>query len=66
MLVISEMVASTNGLGFFTLQAQRTFDVPDMWAGIIMIGLLGYVLTLIFTVIERAVLRWYLESRSAS
>jgi ABC-type nitrate/sulfonate/bicarbonate transport system permease component len=31
-----------------------------------MIGLLGYVLTLIFTVIERAVLRWYLESRSAS
>lgn len=66
MLVISEMIASTGGLGFFTLHAQRTFDVPAMWSGIIMIGLLGYVLTLLFGAVERSVLRWYLESRSSS
>lgn len=63
MLVISEMIASTDGLGFFILQAQRTFDTADMWSGIILLGLLGYVLTLVFTLIERRVLGWYLESK---
>jgi len=64
MLVISEMIASTDGLGFFILRAQRTFDTADMWSGIILLGLLGYVLTLIFTLVERVVLRWYLDSKN--
>jgi ABC-type nitrate/sulfonate/bicarbonate transport system permease component len=63
MLVISEMIASTEGLGFFILQAQRTFDTADMWSGIILLGLLGYVLTLVFTLIERTALGWYLDSK---
>lgn len=63
LLVISEMIASTDGLGFFILQAQRTFDTADMWSGIILLGLLGYVLTLIFTLIERSVLGWYLDAK---
>lgn len=63
MLVISEMIASTDGLGFFILQAQRTFDTADMWSGIILLGLLGYALTLVFTLVERRVLGWYLESK---
>lgn len=66
MLVISEMIASTGGLGYFILQAQTTFDVADMWSGIILLGVLGYVLTLIFTFIERRVLRWYFDSRGRS
>lgn len=64
MLVISEMIASTGGLGYFILQAQTTFDVADMWSGIILLGLLGYVLTLAFSFIERRVLRWYRESKA--
>lgn len=64
MLVISEMIASTGGLGYFILQTQRTFDTDDMWSGIILLGLLGYLLTLVFTLIERVVLKWYLESKS--
>lgn len=63
MLVISEMIASTGGLGYFILQAQRTFDVADMWSGIILLGLLGYALTLVFNLIERFVLKWYMESK---
>lgn len=59
MMVVSEMLASTDGVGFLVLQSQQQFRVPDMWAGILMLGLLGLVLNLLFEPIERRVLRWY-------
>ncbi|NED55984.1 ABC transporter permease subunit, partial [Micromonospora aurantiaca] len=30
LMVISEMVASTRGIGYFILEAQRTFAIPEM------------------------------------
>jgi ABC-type nitrate/sulfonate/bicarbonate transport system permease component len=59
MMVISEMVASTNGIGFFVLQSQRSFAIPEMWSGIVLLGIVGYALNLLFTVVERRVLAWH-------
>ena len=59
MMVISEMVASTGGLGYFVLQAQRTYAMPDMYAGVLVLGVLGGLFTILFTVIEHRVLAWY-------
>jgi ABC-type nitrate/sulfonate/bicarbonate transport system permease component len=59
MMVISEMVASTNGIGFFVLQSQRSFAIPEMWSGILLLGILGYALNLLFTLVERRVLAWH-------
>ena len=59
LMVISEMVAATNGIGFFVLQSQRSFAIPEMWAGILLLGLLGYALNLIFLLVERRVLAWH-------
>jgi ABC-type nitrate/sulfonate/bicarbonate transport system permease component len=59
MMVISEMVASTNGIGFFVLQSQRSFAIPEMWSGILLLGILGYTLNLLFTAVERRVLAWH-------
>jgi ABC-type nitrate/sulfonate/bicarbonate transport system permease component len=59
MMVISEMVASTNGIGFFVLQSQRSFAIPEMWSGILLLGILGYALNLLFTAVERRVLAWH-------
>ena len=64
MMVISEMVASTNGIGFFVLQAQRSFAIPEMWSGILLLGILGYVLNLIFILVERRVLAWHRGAHS--
>lgn len=64
-MVISELFAATNGIGFAVIQAQRTFDIPKMWAGVILIGLLGIVLATLFRVVERRVLRWYRGARQA-
>jgi len=63
-MVISEMVGATNGIGFFIVQAQRTFAIPDMWSGIILLGILGYLLNLVFTLVERGALAWYHGSRA--
>jgi ABC-type nitrate/sulfonate/bicarbonate transport system permease component len=52
-------VASTNGIGYFVLQSQRSFDIPEMWSGIILLGILGYVLNVAFVLIERRALRWH-------
>jgi ABC-type nitrate/sulfonate/bicarbonate transport system permease component len=64
MMVISEMVASTNGIGFFVLQSQRSFAIPEMWSGILLLGILGYALNLLFTLIERWVLAWHRGARA--
>lgn len=59
MMVVSEMVASTNGIGYFILNAQQTFDILQMWSGIILLGLLGYVLNLGWICAERRMLAWH-------
>lgn len=62
-MIASEMLGSTYGIGALTLLAQQTFATPDMWAGIILLGILGYVVNLLFSVIRDRVLRWYVRSQ---
>jgi ABC-type nitrate/sulfonate/bicarbonate transport system permease component len=66
LMVISEMVASTNGIGYFVLQSQRTFAIPEMWSGILLLGILGYALNGAFVIIERRVLRWHRGARASA
>ena len=56
------MIVSNDGLGYFVLLAQRTFKVPDMYAGIFTLELLGYVLNRLFLMIESRLIRWHTES----
>jgi sulfonate transport system permease protein len=58
-LAFSEMFAGTNGLGFFILFAQETYRIPDMWSGIVMLGLVGYAVNVLFLLVERRALRWH-------
>nr|WP_274636159.1 ABC transporter permease subunit [Microbacterium bovistercoris] len=59
LMVISEMFATTSGLGFSIIQFQRRFAIPEMWSGILVLGLIGYAVAIIFRVVERRLLRWY-------
>lgn len=63
MVVISEMAASQNGIGYVILLAQRTFQLSTMWSGIILLGLLGFILNFLFTLLERYVLAWHHGAR---
>lgn len=66
MMVVSEMVASTNGIGYFVLQSQRTFSIAAMWSGIFLLAILGYVLNILFVLLERRVLRWHRGARGGA
>ena len=65
LMVISEMFASSNGLGFAIVQFQRSFAIPEMWSGIILLGLLGFALSVLFRLAERRALAWYHGLREA-
>ncbi|GHH87687.1 ABC transporter permease [Streptomyces capitiformicae] len=66
LMVISEMFAASNGLGFTIVQFQRGFAIPDMWTGILVLGLLGFALSVVFRLVERRVLGWYHGQRASS
>jgi ABC-type nitrate/sulfonate/bicarbonate transport system permease component len=64
LMVISEMVASSNGIGYFILQSQRSFAITQMWSGILLLGLLGYLFNAVFTLVERRILAWHFGARA--
>jgi ABC-type nitrate/sulfonate/bicarbonate transport system permease component len=64
LMVISEMFAANNGLGFTIVQFQRSFAIPEMWSGILLLGLIGVGLSLLFRLVEHSVLAWYRGERS--
>lgn len=61
--VTTEMIAGTRGLGYFILDAQRSFAFADMFAGIVALGAMGYLLTVWFSWLERRVLFWHASVR---
>ncbi|GHB65310.1 nitrate ABC transporter permease [Streptomyces umbrinus] len=65
LMVISEMFAASNGLGFTIVQFQRSFAIPEMWSGVLLLGILGFLLSLLFRFAENRVLAWYHGLRHA-
>ncbi|GIF77398.1 ABC transporter permease [Asanoa siamensis] len=59
LMVISEMFASSAGLGYRIAYFQRNYLVAEMWSGILLLGLVGVLLAAVFGLVERRVLRWY-------
>jgi len=60
--ILSEMIVSNDGLGYFTLLAERTFKVPDMYAGLFTLVIFGYSLNRLFLLCEAQLIRWHQES----
>ena len=63
LMVVTEMVGGRNGVGYLVLQAQRSFAFSDMWAGIILLGIVGYVANVLFVRAERGLLHWHRASK---
>lgn len=62
-MIASEMMGSSTGLGAATLLAQQSFAIADMWVGVLVLGVLGYASTALFTLFRRWILRWYIASQ---
>jgi ABC-type nitrate/sulfonate/bicarbonate transport system permease component len=63
LMVISEMFAATTGLGAAIIVFQRSFEIPEMWSGVLMLGLFGFALSVVFRLFERRALKWYYGMR---
>jgi len=61
-MVVSELFASNVGLGFYILNSSSTFKIPETWGGALLVGVIGYILVLLFSLIERRLLDWYFKS----
>ena len=59
LVVISEMIGSTDGIGYFILDSQRRFRVAQMYAGMLSLALLGYALNQVFNLLHRWLLGWH-------
>lgn len=64
LMVVSEMVAASNGIGFGLVQAQRNFAILDIWASIVLLAFLGYVLNLALLAVETRALAWHRGARA--
>jgi ABC-type nitrate/sulfonate/bicarbonate transport system permease component len=56
--VVGEMLASRPGLGQEILLAARSFQSPDLYAGVVLLGLVGYGSGMLLSMAERHLLRW--------
>jgi ABC-type nitrate/sulfonate/bicarbonate transport system permease component len=56
--VVAEMIAGNSGIGYFILDMQRIFRVPEMFAGIFTLGILGFAINFVFLKIEGRLLHW--------
>jgi ABC-type nitrate/sulfonate/bicarbonate transport system permease component len=62
LVVIAEMLAGTGGVGFLIIDMQRSFRIPDMYAWIVILAVLGFALNLVFLRLERRAIHWSYES----
>lgn len=56
--IVAEMITGNSGIGYFILDMQRVFRVPEMFAGIFTLGLLGFFINFAFLKVEAHFLRW--------
>ncbi|GAA3430241.1 ABC transporter permease [Streptosporangium sandarakinum] len=57
-LLFAEMVGAKAGLGYLVQDAQFSFRIPDMYAGIITISALGLLFNLLLLAVERRFSTW--------
>jgi NitT/TauT family transport system permease protein len=62
LIAVAEMVGARSGIGFMIWSAWETFSVGRMYAGLFVIALIGFVLSLLVNEVERWVIRWKAEA----
>lgn len=56
--VVCEMLAAQGGLGTVILLAARSFQAADLFAGIALLGMLGFISSSALGLVEQKILRW--------
>jgi NitT/TauT family transport system permease protein len=62
--VVGECVGSNSGLGYVLQKANGTFDLPLMFAALVLLSLVGVLLFLVVELIERWLVPWHVSQRA--
>jgi ABC-type nitrate/sulfonate/bicarbonate transport system permease component len=66
LLITTEMIGARSGLGFMIIDAQYTFKTERMFAGILTIGVIGFLLNELMVAIEKRFTKWKREISAVS
>ncbi|SIT49303.1 putative taurine transport system permease protein [Paraburkholderia piptadeniae] len=58
LIAIAEMMGAKKGLGYMIWSAWETFDVEQMYVGLFVIALIGFLITIVFDELERRIIPW--------
>ena len=58
LVTTAEMISGSKGLGFFILDEERSLQTSHMYAGIVLVAVLGYALNRLFVALEGKALKW--------
>jgi ABC-type nitrate/sulfonate/bicarbonate transport system permease component len=57
--IVSEMVGALNGIGRFILVMQRSFNIPEMYAGVFLVAIVGYGLNSLLRYLNTTLIGWH-------
>lgn len=56
--ITTELIAGNSGIGFYISQMEQANRLPEMYAGILLTGIIGYLLNTLFVTLERRLVFW--------
>jgi sulfonate transport system permease protein len=63
LLIAAEMIGANKGLGFQVMNAQYNFQIPQMFAAILLLALLGLGANLVLVTLQNRLCRWAVAAR---
>jgi NitT/TauT family transport system permease protein len=61
--VVGEFVGSNSGIGYVLQKANGTFDLPLMFAALVLLSMIGVLLFMAIELVERWLLPWHSSQR---
>lgn len=58
-LIVAEMIAANNGIGYMILRAQRFVATDEVFAGLFLIGFIGLITDLLMRLLTKLIVPWY-------
>ncbi len=59
-IIVTEMfVGTTKGLGKSLIDAAYTYEIPKLYAGILLVGIIGYLLNYVIIKTEKTIIHWH-------
>ena len=62
--VVGEFVGANSGIGYLLQKANGSFDLPLMFAGLVVLSMIGVLLFVLLDFIERVSIPWHASQRS--